>query len=206
MSTSLSSPSPAPSSKSPKTARGERTRNKLLDAAEAAFGENGFHTTSIGDITRRASVALGTFYVYFDSKDEIFRALVAHMGVMTRSWIAERVKGVPNRLDAEHLGLVAYIEFARAHPNLYRIIEEAQFVAPDAYKAHYDSFADRYRRNLEEAAERGEISEGNQETRAWALIGMSVFLGLRFGIWGATRSAEDIAREASDLVAKGLQP
>ncbi|WP_339740265.1 TetR/AcrR family transcriptional regulator [uncultured Maricaulis sp.] len=202
MSTSLSSSSP----KSPKTARGQRTRNRLLDAAEESFGENGFHSSSIGDITRRASVALGTFYVYFDSKDEIFRALVAHMGEMTRSWIAERVKGATDRLDAEHKGLVAYIEFARAHPNLYRIIEEAQFVAPDAYKAHYDSFADRYRRNLEEAAERGEISAGNQETRAWALIGMSVFLGLRFGIWEPARSADDIAREASDLISRGLTP
>lgn len=178
----------------------------MLVAAEESFGENGFHTSSIGDITRRASVALGTFYVYFDSKDEIFRALVAHMGEMTRGWIAERVKGATDRLDAEHKGLVAYIEFARAHPNLYRIIEEAQFVAPDAYKAHYDSFAERYRRNLDEAAERGEISEGNQETRAWALIGMSVFLGLRFGIWEPARSADEIAREASDLIAKGLAP
>tara|TARA_R110002072_G_scaffold86781_3_gene195985 strand:- start:45 stop:653 length:609 start_codon:yes stop_codon:yes gene_type:complete len=202
MSTSLSSTP----SKSPKTARGERTRNRLLVAAEESFGENGFHTSSIGDITRRASVALGTFYVYFDSKDEIFRALVAHMGEMTRGWIAERVKGATDRLDAEHKGLVAYIEFARAHPNLYRIIEEAQFVAPDAYKAHYDSFAERYRRNLDEAAERGEISEGNQETRAWALIGMSVFLGLRFGIWEPARNADEIAREASDLIAKGLAP
>ena len=178
----------------------------MLVAAEESFGENGFHTSSIGDITRRASVALGTFYVYFDSKDEIFRALVAHMGEMTRGWIAERVKGATDRLDAEHKGLVAYIEFARAHPNLYRIIEEAQFVAPDAYKAHYDSFAERYRRNLDEAAERGEISEGNQETRAWALIGMSVFLGLRFGIWEPARNADEIAREASDLIAKGLAP
>ena len=201
----MSTSETAAASKTPKTARGERTRNKLLDAAEGAFGENGFHATSIGDITRRASVALGTFYVYFDSKDEIFRALVAHMSEMTRSWIAERVKGAANRLDAEHMGLVAYIEFARAHPNLYRIIEESQFVAPDAYRAHYNSFADRYQRNLRDAAARGEIGDGDHQTRAWALIGMSVFLGLRFGIWDRERSVEEIARTASDLIAHGLK-
>lgn len=194
-----------PASKIPKTARGQRTRNKLLDAAEGAFGEEGFHATSIGDITRRASVALGTFYVYFDSKDEIFRALVAHMNEMVRSWIADRVKDADDRVDAEFKGLVAYIEFAREHPNLYRIIEEAQFVAPDAHKAHYDSFAERYERNLAEAVVKGEISPGDNETRAWALIGMSVFLGLRFGIWDRSRSAEEIARTAIDLVSGGLQ-
>lgn len=193
------------SAKNPKTARGQRTRNKLLDAAEGAFGEEGFHATSIGDITRRASVALGTFYVYFDSKDEIFRALVAHMNEMVRAWIADRVKDADDRLDAEYKGLVAYIEFARAHPNLYRIIEEAQFVAPDAHRAHYDSFAERYQRNLDEAVEKGEIKPGDNVTRAWALIGLSVFLGLKFGIWDPDRSAEDIAREATNLIEAGLK-
>lgn len=196
----------ATATKKPKTARGQRTRAKLLEAAEDAFGADGFHATSIGDITRRASVALGTFYVYFDSKDEIFRALVAHMGEMVRGWIAERVKGAADRLEAEHLGLVAYIEFARAHPNLYRIIEESQFVAPDAYKAHYDSFAERYCRNLTEASERGEIRPGDETVRAWALIGMSVFLGLRYGIWDTESRAEDVARKAADLIRKGLEP
>jgi AcrR family transcriptional regulator len=193
-------------SKTPKTARGQRTRNKLLQAAEGAFGKQGFHATSIGDITREASVALGTFYVYFDSKDEIFLALVAHMSDMTRQWIAEHVVDASDRLDAEFKGLIAYIEFARAHPNLYRIIEEAQFVAPEAHKAHYDRFAERYERHLDEAFGKSEISAGNNATRAWALIGMGVFLGLRFGIWDQSRSAEDIAREAADLITKGLQP
>lgn len=196
----------ASASKNPKTARGQRTRNKLLDAAEIAFGEEGFHATSIGDITGRAEVALGTFYVYFDSKDEIFRALVAHMGHMVRSWIAERVAGATDRLDAEFKGLVAYIEFARAHRNLYRIIEEAQFVAPDAYKAHYERFAEGYQRNLREAEERGEIRSGDADTRAWALIGMSVFLGLKFGIWDIERSPEAIARDAIDMISGGLKP
>lgn len=193
-------------SKNPKTARGQRTRNKLLEAAEEAFGEQGFHATSIGDITRRASVALGTFYVYFDSKDEVFRALVAHMGEMVRHWISERVTDADDRLDAEYKGLIAYIEFARAHPNLYRIIEEAQFVAPDAHKAHYDRFAERYERHLDEALERGEIEPGDNVTRSWLLIGMGVFLGLKYGIWDKSRSAEEVARAAIDVIAEGLRP
>lgn len=192
-------------SKNPKTARGQRTRNKLLEAAEKAFGENGFHSTSIGDITRRASVALGTFYVYFDSKDEIFRALVAHMGHQVRAWVAERASDAKTRLDAEFKGLVAYIEFTREHPNLYRIIEEAQFVAPDAYKAHYDRFAEGYGRALSEAESRGEIVPADNEVRAWGLIGLNVFLGLRFGIWDSNKSPEEIAEAAIGMIAKGLE-
>ena len=77
------------SDKIPKTKRGRRTREKLLHAAEAEFGENGFADTSIASITQRAGVALGTFYVYFESKEEIFRALVSYMGELTRQWIGE---------------------------------------------------------------------------------------------------------------------
>ena len=192
--------------KNPKTARGQRTRSKLLEAAEGAFGEEGFHTTSISDITRRASVALGTFYVYFDSKDEVFRALVQHMGEQARTWISERVTGATDRLDAEHKGLVAFIEFARAHKNLYRIIMESQFVAPDAYRDYYENFAESYQRNLDDAVGRGELSKGDSEIRAWSLIGMSVFLGLRYGVWDETRPVEDIARDAIDLISNGLRP
>lgn len=165
---------------------------------------NGFHATSIGEITRRAKVALGTFYVYFESKDEIFRDLVEHMGHVTRQWIAERVSDAPTRLDAERRGVKAFIEFARAHRDLYHIVMEAQFVAPDAYRAYYDNFAEGYRRNLEDAAARGEIRDGDAEARAWALIGVSVFLGLRFGVWDEARSPDELADAVFDLLKNGL--
>src|SRR5690606_9508226 len=61
--------------KQPRTARGQRTLRTILDAAAAEFGEKGFHEGSISGITRRAGVALGSFYTYFDSKDAVFRAL-----------------------------------------------------------------------------------------------------------------------------------
>ena len=53
----------------------------------------------------------------------------------------------------------------------------------DVYREHYLTFVDGYRRNLASASARGEIKAGDDEPRAWALIGMSVFLGMRYGIW-----------------------
>ncbi|MBY0421330.1 MAG: TetR/AcrR family transcriptional regulator [Parvularculaceae bacterium] len=190
----------------PKTARGRKTWEKLLDAAAREFGERGFHEAAITRITETAGVALGTFYVHFQSKEAIFRALVAHMGHLTRSFIAERVAGAPNRLAAERQGLEAFIEFVRTHRNLYKIVNEAQFVAPDAYRAYYDDFAKAYRRRLSDAAARGEISPGADEERAWALIGVAVFLGQRYGVWDDEASAADVARSVADMVEHGLQP
>jgi len=192
------------SDKIPKTRRGRETREKLLQAAEVEFGERGFADASIASITQRAGVALGTFYVYFESKEEIFRALVSYMGDLTRQWVSERVAESPDRLTAERRGVEAFIDFVRSHRNLYRIVSMAQFVAEDAFREYYTVFADAYRQNLKRAAKDKEIRDGDCEVWGWALIGMTVFLGMRFADWDEERSSEDIAAAASDLIARGM--
>ena len=196
---------PAGGDKEPRTERGRKTLRRLIDAAAAEFGERGFHEAAITGITQRAGVALGTFYTYFESKEEVFRALVREMSRATRAHVAEAVKGAPDRLAAERLGLEAFIAFVRRHPELYRIIEEAQFVAHDAYREHYLSFAEAYGRNLAAARSRDEIADGPDEPRAWALIGMSVFLGMRYGIWDEDLTPAQVADAAIALVSEGLR-
>ena len=194
--------------KAPRTERGRRTVRKLLEAAAQEFGRRGYHEAAITGITQRAGVALGTFYTYFESKEEVFRALVRDMSRATRAHVAEAVKDAPDRLAAERLGLEAFIAFVRRHRELYRIIEEAQFVAEDVYREHYLTFADAYRRNLAGARSRGEIADGSDaadEPRAWALIGMSVFLGMRYGLWQEDLSPGEVAEIAIGLVSEGLR-
>src|SRR3569833_2907705 len=110
-------------------------------------------------------------------------------------------------MAAERLGLEAFIAFVRQHRELYRIIEEAQFVADDVYREHYLTFAGAYQRNLAGARERGEIAgpPESDEPRAWALIGMSVFLGMRYGLWQEDLSPAEVADFAIGLVSEGLR-
>lgn len=53
-------------------------RGAILEAAETVFGERGFADAKIAEVARRAGVAAGTLYNYFDSKESIFRALIEH--------------------------------------------------------------------------------------------------------------------------------
>ena len=191
--------------KEPRTERGRRTLRRLIEAAAAEFGERGFHEAAITGITRRAGVALGTFYTYFESKEEVFRALVLDMSRATRAHVAEAARGAPDRLTAERRGLAAFIAFVRERPELYRIIEESQFVAEDEYRKHYLTFAEGYRRNLAAARTRGEIGDGPDELRAWALIGISVFLGMRYGLWRRDLEPAQIADLAIDFASEGLR-
>lgn len=192
--------------KKPKTARGKKTRDKLLQAAETEFGEKGFHAAAISGITYRAGVALGTFYTYYESKEEIFQDLVSYMSHRTRRWIAERVAGAPDRMAAERLGIEAYIEFARQHKGIYRIITEAEFVANDAYRKHYESFADAYRDNLKKAGESGDIRQGDYETWTWAIMGIAVFLGMKYTEWDDSVPASRVAEIVTDMIANGIRP
>ena len=61
-------------SDSPPT-RGERTRGRLLEAGTAVFAERGFHAARVDDVVKTARTSHGTFYLYFSSKEDLFRAL-----------------------------------------------------------------------------------------------------------------------------------
>jgi len=190
--------------KAPRTARGRETLRRLLDAAAAEFGERGFHEASISGITRRAGTALGSFYTYFDSKDAIFTALVRDMSARVATTAAAAVSAGATGLVREREALEGFLRFAREHKEIYRIIDEAEFADPQSYRAHYEGTAQRIAARLDDGVAQGTLRAGDQEVRAWALMGMNVFLGLRFGVWDASRPVEDIAGVAADLLRDGL--
>lgn len=198
--------SPASAGKTPRTDRGRRTLRAILDAAGEEFGEKGFHEGSISGITRRAGVALGSFYTYFDSKDAVFRALVRDMSERVREHVAPAIQAAPDQIAAERAGLEQFIGFVRTHKEIYRIIDEAEFVDPDSFRAHYANTAGRIAGRLRAAAGRGEVRADVGEVHAWALMGMNVFLGLRFGVWDEDMAPDAIADTVADLLAHGLKP
>ncbi len=200
--------SPASDGKAPRTARGERTLRKILDAALVEFGERGFADSSIVGITQRAKVALGTFYTYFDSKEEVFRALVGDMSEQVRQAVAPVLGDARDALDAEKRALAAFLAFVRTHKQVYRIIDEAEFVDPQGFRRHYETTASRIAGRLKAGADKGELRAAENalvaEVNAWALMGANVFLGLRFGVWGA-EDPEAVAAATNRLLRDGLQ-
>lgn len=198
-------------SKTPRTERGRRTLRKLLDASAVEFGEKGFHDASVSSITTRAGVALGTFYTYFDSKDALFRALVQDMSGQVKAAARGSVEalvesGSYDAFDVEQVALTSFLDFAREHKEIYRIIDESEFVDPQAHRSHYEGTAERILARLRDGAARGEIRGDVEEAHAWALMGINVFLGLRFAVWSDDRDSESIAAAARAILEQGLAP
>jgi AcrR family transcriptional regulator len=193
--------------KAPRTARGERTLRKILDAAREEFGERGFSDSSIVGITQRAGVALGTFYTYFESKEALFRALVRDMSAQVRDTAAPAFVEFANALAAARKGLELFLRFARDHRHIYRIIDEAEFVEPAAYREHYETTASRITGRLIAGRDKGEIaadlSDEDLEILAWASMGANVFLGLRYSVWDSA-DPERVAAVANRMLRKGI--
>ncbi len=167
----------------PVTARGEATRRRILDAAEAVFGDKGYYAASVTEITQRAQVAQGTFYLYFHSKREIFLKLVEDLGISLTSSLREAARNARHRLDIERDGFEGFFAFARAHRRLYRIVQEADRLDQPTFQEYYAQLARPYARGLRRAMDRGEIREMDEEALAYALIGIGHFLALRWLVW-----------------------
>jgi AcrR family transcriptional regulator len=56
-------------------ARGQRTQARLLEAGARVFAERGYHAARVDDVVKAARTSHGTFYLYFSSKEDLFRAI-----------------------------------------------------------------------------------------------------------------------------------
>ncbi len=108
--------------------KGERTRARLIDAARRVFERDGYLDARVTDITADAGMSSGSFYTYFDGKEEVFAAVVdefqdemLHPGV-------ERLfgdDGIESAIDAANSD---YVESVRKNARLVALFEQVENV------------------------------------------------------------------------------
>ena len=161
----------------PKTKLGLAKMNKLLDAAEELFTNQGFHGTSISDICKKAGTAVGTFYIYFETKTDVYRYLMWKYQKQIKMLLSESIKGYKTRYEQEREGIKCFIKFAIRTPNVYNIIWGSLSIDKKLFTDYYISFAESYTRALQKNSDEVEISDAT--TVAYMLMGISNFVGLR---------------------------
>jgi len=109
------------------TARAEKRRAEILEAALELFAERGYHNTGVADIAARLRMSHGTFYRYFESKRDILDYVVE--GLVTR--IGEAVAasngvGTPDTLERyrDQVGRIAeaLVEVVHEDPRIARVL------------------------------------------------------------------------------------
>ncbi len=103
-----------------------QNRDAILRAAVGVFGEQGFGATSVRDIIRRTDLATGTFYNYFDSKEDVFRALVTQVGEDLR----ERLRAARGAADSVNKfvenSFRIYFTYYAEHPDIFMMLRSNQ--------------------------------------------------------------------------------
>jgi|GEM_PF-3101270 len=176
----------------PKTAQTRDTRGRLLRAAEEVFGKAGFANASVADICRRAGVAVGSFYLHFESKDAAFRELTSMLGADLLHRNYESAAGAAGRTEIELTSFAAFFGFVREHGTGYRIIREMEFVHPRVARNYYTVLQDEYAKSMRRTAAKGELFTEDYPALALALMGAGHMLGMRYVLYGREKMDEKL--------------
>ena len=188
----------------PKTGKGKITFQKLLQAAEDVFGEKGYHDASVVEVTMRAGVAQGTFYVYFKGKKDIFTQLIIHLHHDVRKSIQQEIASCPSRLEEETCGITVFFQYLHKHANLYKILRDAESVDENLYRWYYQSFADGYVKRLQKAMAKGEVRQTDPEALAYCLMGIGTFTAMRWPGWEGRMPPGPFLDGVKDFIKRAL--
>lgn len=188
----------------PKTNRGIQTRNKLFRSAEYIFGKNGYHQSSITEITQRAGVSLGNFYTYFESKYAIFEALLWDMQSELLSKLKQRTAGIENRIEMEREGFKAMFDFLKERPYWYSLFPQAEFVDKELHRKIFERFAKSYINRLEGSIKKGEIRNLNPEMLVYCFMGITNYLGMKWVLWDKKEVTDESIDEIMDFIKFGI--
>ena len=191
----------------PRTARGQETKRRILEAAETVFLEHGYQGASVSRITDRAGVGQGTFYLYYPTKHEVFVELVDDLNRRVRQAMSLGAQRGADRFESEREGFREFFRFTAQHPAIFRIVRESEFVAPEAMRRHYTRIVEGYSSGLETAIAAGEIDpEVDPSVAAWALMGIGEMIGMRWILWeGSDGEVPDaVLDEMMRFIRRGL--
>lgn len=197
--------------------RGVRTRERLVVAARAVFERDGFASAKITDIAKRAKVAVGSFYTYFDSKDAVFRAVIEAIG-------AELAAPLPRDASSDPLARIeagnrAYVHVYAKNARILAVMQHRTFEdeGMHALRQHGRKlFIDRAERAIRRL-QAGRQIPGDVRPRfaAMALAGMvhsfcyeAYALGAADVVNASARSEEEVVNGLTTLWARaiGLAP
>jgi AcrR family transcriptional regulator len=181
----------------------------LLRAAEELFGERSYHRTTVADICARAGMATGSFYSYYQSKAEIFAAVVRGINDDLRHSMRAALEQTEGGQRArERAAFRAYFDMLSQRPWIDRIVRESEFIDPALFREYYEHLARGYARGVRAAQIAREVdTRYDPEVIAFAYTGIGNFVGMRWADWTAGgRVPDDVLDDVLELLARGLAP
>jgi AcrR family transcriptional regulator len=185
---------------------------RLLAAAEELFGERTYRRTTVAGICARAGMATGSFYGHFDSKADIFAAVVRQINADLRMAMKAAIEHADRpgggQREMERACFRAFFDLLAKRRWMYRIVREAEFVMPALFQEYYEHLARGYARGVRRAQLAGEVdARFDPEVIAYIYAGVGNFVGMRWAEWTAGGHVPaDVLDDALEVLARGLPP
>lgn len=192
--------------KIPTTRNGKATFQMIIDTTITLFYKQGYHNTTIANITNSAGIGAGTFYLYFPNKLSLYKYILNQFQHDIRRCISEKVAKVEGRFEKEKEGIKTFIKYALENPHSYNIIWESLYIDKKLFMDYYDNFAKRYERGLKKSIIDGEMYDVNTELVSYILMGVSNFVGLKV-LLNLGKDNEDVDKlvdEVMDIIKSGI--
>lgn len=195
--------------------RKEARPAEILAAALTVFIEQGFAAAKLEEVAKRAGIAKGTLYRYFDTKEDLFRAVVQHASaenLLTLATTAQTFRGSLRELVPILLTQLASRMSESRLPALARLVIGESRVFPDLARIWHDNVLAHVlqllTRLITDAQARGEVRPGDPTAYAFSVVGPLVTALLFqevFGVAGPhTPNLNTLAAQHAETVLRGL--
>ena len=188
-------------------------RDEIMAAAKEVFARKGFHATTIADIAKQAGLAYGSVYWYFDSKDELFHALMAVEESALRKHVAAALGGPAEIVGHEatlRAAVQATLEFFEADKATVKLLFRDAYALGERFEKHlggiYERFIDDIETFVVAAQERGEVVPAPPRMVAYTLAALVGQLAHRRLSTDDDVTAAQVADFVVALVFDGLRP
>jgi AcrR family transcriptional regulator len=182
---------------------------RLLWAAEELFGERSYWRTTVADICARAGIATGSFYAHYNSKAEIFIAVVRQINADLRMAIRTAIESAgEGQRERERASFRAFFSLLSQRPWMDRIVRESEFVAPAVFREYYEHLTRGYARGVRHAQLNREVdARYDPEVIAYMYTGIGNFVGMRWADWTAGGQVpDDVVDDIIEVLSRGLPP
>lgn len=192
--------------RAPLSARGERTRAKLVAAARGVFEERGFDGARMGDVAEAAGVSHGTVYTWFDTKEDLLRAVID--SVTAELYASLSVPDATSPIERIAIANERYLAAYRSTARLLEVVEQAA-VVDESFRAvlanlrttHVERVAKTIRRWQREGAAQTDL---DAQVSAAALCAMVEGFARHWLGRGEEHDEATAMRTLTELWARGL--
>jgi AcrR family transcriptional regulator len=191
-----------------------RRRDEIMAAAKKVFARNGFQATTVAEVAEQAGLASGSIYWYFDSKDDLFQALIAAEEFALRTHVAVALAESGARFgyaeEPFRETLRATLEFFDADRATTKLLFRDAYALDDRFNHQlggiYERFIDDIETLIVAAQQRGDVVAAPSRLVAYTLVALIGHLAHRRLTTDDGVSATEAADFVVSLVIKGLRP